>query len=125
MIEVGRVCLKIAGRDANQKCVIVSVVDNNYVVVDGQTRRKRCNILHLEPLPQFVEIVENASHDYVVKALAAINVVCLEKKGKKEAKKRPIQKRKSFMKGKSPRTAAPKKVKPKKEEKKEVKKNFE
>ena len=30
MMEVGRLCLKIAGRDAGMKCVIVEVIDDNF-----------------------------------------------------------------------------------------------
>ena len=36
MMEVGRVCIKLAGRDAKQYCVITEVLDNTYVMIDGQ-----------------------------------------------------------------------------------------
>jgi len=68
MFDVGRICVKIAGRDAAEKCVIVEVLDDKYVVVDGATRRRKCNKLHLEPLNQTLDIKEKASHDDVVKA---------------------------------------------------------
>ena len=35
MMEIGRLCVKLAGRDSNRKCVIIDVVDDNYVFVDG------------------------------------------------------------------------------------------
>lgn len=38
-MEIGRVCIKIAGRDAGMKCVVVEQLDNNFVLIDGQTRR--------------------------------------------------------------------------------------
>ena len=98
MFEVGRVCVKIAGRDAALKCVIIDVLDQNYVLVDGQTRRKQVNIKHLEPLPQKVDVSKNASHDVVVQALATINVAVDKKGEKKTAKQKPMRKRKSLLK---------------------------
>ena len=50
MFEIGRLCVKIAGRDAGLKCLVVEVIDDNYVLIDGQTRRRKCNIKHLEPV---------------------------------------------------------------------------
>src|SRR2546426_8305819 len=34
-IEVGRVCVKTLGREAGLKCVIVDVIDKNFVLVTG------------------------------------------------------------------------------------------
>jgi len=69
MIDVGRICVKIAGRDAGKKCVVVDVIDDNYVLIDGETRRRKSNILHLEPLDQSVDIKKGASHEAVIKAV--------------------------------------------------------
>lgn len=56
-IEVGRVCVKIAGREAGEKCVIVEVIDDKFVEVVGTNiKNRRCNIKHLEPLDQTIEI---------------------------------------------------------------------
>ncbi len=30
-VEVGRVCMKLAGREAGKKCVVVDVIDKNFV----------------------------------------------------------------------------------------------
>ena len=30
-IEVGRVCVKISGREAGEKCEIVEIIDENFV----------------------------------------------------------------------------------------------
>ena len=35
-MEVGRVCTKLLGREADKNCVIVEVVNKNFVVVSGQ-----------------------------------------------------------------------------------------
>ncbi len=69
MIEVGRVCVKIAGRDAGRKCVVVDVIDKNNVLIDGFTRRKKCNIKHLEPLSQKLEAAKGATHDEILQIL--------------------------------------------------------
>ena len=34
-IEVGRKCIKTAGREAGQECEIVAIIDENYVEVKG------------------------------------------------------------------------------------------
>ena len=46
MFNIGRVCVKLAGRDAGQKCVIVEILDEKTVLIDGMTRRRKCNKLH-------------------------------------------------------------------------------
>ncbi|MEE0489981.1 KOW motif-containing protein, partial [Methanosphaera stadtmanae] len=43
-IEKGRVCVKIAGRETGKKCVIVDVIDENFVeIVGNEVKNKRCN----------------------------------------------------------------------------------
>ena len=96
MMDIGRVCMKIAGRDAAMQCVIVDVIDKNYVMVDGQTRRKRCNICHLEPLNNVLKIKKNASHDVVVKAFKEIGIEISESKKKEKIKSvKPVKVRKT------------------------------
>jgi large subunit ribosomal protein L14e len=68
-IEVGRLCVKIAGRDAGKECVIVDVQDKNFVIIDGNTRRRKCNITHLELLPHKADIKKGATHEEALKAL--------------------------------------------------------
>ncbi|MDO8869964.1 MAG: 50S ribosomal protein L14e [Methanobacteriaceae archaeon] len=56
-IEVGRVCIKTAGREAGEKCVVVEIVDEKFVEVVGvSVKNRRCNIQHLEPVDQVLEI---------------------------------------------------------------------
>lgn len=90
MYEIGRLCVKIAGRDASKKCLIVDVLDSVFVLVDGQTRRRKCNILHIEPLDRVIKIKKGASHSDVVEALKkeGIEVVETKPKEKKEKPKR-------------------------------------
>jgi large subunit ribosomal protein L14e len=98
MMEVGRVCMKIAGRDAGKHCVITEVLDKNFVMIDGQTRRRKCNILHLEPLKETVSIKSKASHDEIVSALKQLDIEVTEKKGKKEKAEKQQKQRKTKVK---------------------------
>ena len=101
MIEVGRVCVKIAGRDAGKKCAVIKVLDDNNVIIDGETRRRKCNIMHLEMMNDKVDIKEEAATEVVCKALG----IEFKATKSKEAKARPRKQRKARVK------EAPKKVK--------------
>ncbi|RLG74646.1 MAG: 50S ribosomal protein L14e [Thermoprotei archaeon] len=73
-IEVGRICVKIAGREAGRKCVIVDIIDDNFVLVTGPkqltgVKRRKCNIKHIEVLPDKVNISKGATDEEVLKAL--------------------------------------------------------
>jgi large subunit ribosomal protein L14e len=101
-IEVGRLCVKIAGRDAGKECIIVDVTDKNFVLIDGNTRRRKCNIDHLELLPQKADIKKSASHEEVLIALKALGI----KAEKKAPPKAPKPKQ-----GEAPKAEKPKAVK--------------
>ena len=87
IFEIGRLCVKIAGRDTGLKCVVIDKVDDKYVLVDGETRRKTCNINHLEPLAETVSLSKNASHEEVEKVLAEKGITKRKTKPKKAAAK--------------------------------------
>ena len=116
MIEVGRLCVKIAGRDAGKKCVIVEVVDDKFVVVDGETRRRKCNVKHIEPLDETID-VKNGAHDVVVSEFKNMGIDLRETKPK-QAKPRQKQLRSAERKKMAPKEvkkAEPKKAPVKKE----------
>jgi large subunit ribosomal protein L14e len=94
MFEVGRLCVKVAGRDAGGKCLVVDVLEKNFVLIDGQVRRRKCNIMHLEPLDRVVKVKKNASHQEVVKALSELDISVTETK-KKARKEKPAKKKRS------------------------------
>lgn len=123
MIEIGRLCLKTAGRDAGCKCVVVDILDEHYVLIDGETRRRKCNILHLEPLNQVIKIEKNASHEEVAKVLKDIGVEARQTKPKeKKEKPKKVRKKKEAIKEKEkPKEKKALKVKKAKEVKKEKK----
>ena len=56
-IEVGRICIKLAGREAGEKCVIIEVIDDKFVEVVGTSvKNRRCNVKHLEPIEETMEV---------------------------------------------------------------------
>ncbi|MEK6963544.1 MAG: 50S ribosomal protein L14e [Nanoarchaeota archaeon] len=118
-MEIGRICVKIAGRDAGQRCVVVEVIDTNYVLIDGETRRRKCNIRHLEPLTQLIEIKKGADHDAVKKALKSLGIEMQDTKPKKKTekptKKRNVKEKPAKTETKEPKKAEVKKEAPKKE----------
>ena len=92
MFEVGRICVKIAGRDARKKCVVVETIDSKFVLIDGETRRRKCNVAHLEPLDTTVEIPSGADNETLVTALKDAGIVCnLKKESKKQPQPKPKQ----------------------------------
>lgn len=121
MIEIGRLCMKTAGRDAGFKCVIVDILDDNYVLIDGETRRRKCNVLHLEPLKEVIDIKKGASHENVKVEFKKLKLEVRETKPK-EKKERPkkVRKKKEYVEEK--RSKDKKKVTKEKKKSKEEKK---
>ncbi|MEM2740192.1 MAG: 50S ribosomal protein L14e [Candidatus Bathyarchaeia archaeon] len=73
MIEVGRICVKTRGREAGLKCVVIDVIDDNFVLITGPksvtgVRRRRVNVKHLEPTPYKLEVEKGASDEDVAEA---------------------------------------------------------
>jgi len=93
-IEIGRLVVKTAGRDAGLKAVIIDILDGNYVLIDGETRRRKCNILHIEPLKDAIKIKKNASHEDVKKEFEKLRLKIRETKPKQKTE-RPRKKRKT------------------------------
>lgn len=120
MMEVGRVCFKIVGRESGKPCVIIKKLDGNFVLIDGLVRRKKCNVKHLEPTIKKVSVSEKSSKEDVLKKLVELEIVSQEEvnkflsKNPKEVKKeKPVKKRK---------VGEPGKKQQRKEKKKEDKK---
>ena len=92
---IGQLCVKIAGRESGKYCVIVDKIDSNYVLIDGNLRRKKCNINHLELLSKNINIKKGASTSEVHKAMEKEGIKVIKLKPKKESKPRPRKIRKS------------------------------
>ncbi len=51
-IDVGRKCIRLKGRKAGETVTVSKVIDKHFVeVTDSKGKAKKCNILHLEPMP--------------------------------------------------------------------------
>jgi large subunit ribosomal protein L14e len=75
-IEVGRICVKQAGRENGKKCVVIDVMDKSFVLVTGPKKvtgikRRRVNINHVMPLQDKVEVKRGASDEEVAQVLEA------------------------------------------------------
>jgi len=75
-IEVGRICVKISGREAGKRCVVVDIVDKNFVLATGPpkvsgVKRRRVNVKHVEPTQAKIEIKRGATDEEVTEALTA------------------------------------------------------
>ncbi|WP_291765116.1 50S ribosomal protein L14e [Caldivirga sp. UBA161] len=86
VFDVGRVCVKLAGKEAGKMCVVVDIVDERFVIVTGPknltgVKRRRTNVKHLEPTEYRVEISKGASDEEVAKAIEAAGLVDIMKKG--------------------------------------------
>jgi len=73
-MEVGRICIKIVGREAGKKCIIVDIIDKNFVLITGpravsDIKRRRTNINHLEPTQEKININRGATDEEVTEAL--------------------------------------------------------
>jgi large subunit ribosomal protein L14e len=87
-IEVGRICMKVAGRENGKKCVIVDVMDKSFALITGPktvtgVKRKRVNLSHIMPLQDKVDLKRGASDDEVTSTLTAA--------GKLEEMKQPAK----------------------------------
>lgn len=87
MYSIGRVCIKLAGRDAGRECVIVDILDDKFVLIDGNVRRRKCNIIHLEPTKMTIELKKNASHNDIAKEFEKQNMAIWKTTAKKAAAK--------------------------------------
>ncbi len=105
MVEIGQVAMKLAGRDSGNICVVVDKIDPNYVLIDGNVRRKKCNIKHLEFLNKAIKIKKNTNTDEIKKELERLGVEIKTGGKKREFKPKPRKQRK----GKEIKTEKPSK----------------
>jgi len=121
VLEVGRVCLKIAGREAGKYAVVIKPAgkgkgkeEKSFVFVTGPklltgVKRRKCNIDHLKATEYKLELAENATDEQVIagyekagliiklglkKPSAAELKARAEKKAEKEKKKAEAAKKK-------------------------------
>jgi large subunit ribosomal protein L14e len=88
-IEIGSLYLKTTGRDKGKRCVIVDLIDKNFVLVTGPSqitgvKRRRVNLKHLSPTEEKIEIKKGATDKEIEQVLT---------KGKSTPKKAPAEKK--------------------------------
>lgn len=111
-MDIGRVCVKKAGRETGNLCMVVEEIDDNFVKIDGpDVKRRRCNISHLKKKGKKLKIKKSASEKKVLSALEEAGLI--KGKGKKEKEKEEKKSKKK------------KSKKPKKKGKKKKEKKFE
>ncbi len=134
MLEIGRVCMKLAGREAGKYCVVVKRMDEGFVLVTGpkeltSVKRRRCNVNHLEPMEDTIKIKSDAADSDVLKAYQEANLTSrlgLEagKGHAKKAEKKPATKKEKAKPEKKtsspPKRGEKKEAPPKRGEKKEA-----
>lgn len=74
VMEPGRICVKLTGRERGKRCVIVEIIDRNFALITGPkdvtgVRRRRVNMNHLKPLNLKIDIGRGASDEEVKAAL--------------------------------------------------------
>ena len=126
MFEIGRICLKTAGREAGRYCVIVDKIDDNYVLITGPkvatgVRRRKCNINHLEPIPKKIEIKKNASDEELLNIYEKMKLYEELKIEKPSLEQIKAEKTKEKVKEKVEKKGSKEKVEKSKEVKKEKK----
>jgi large subunit ribosomal protein L14e len=72
-MEIGQVCVKTVGKEKGKYCVVVKKVDENFVIVSGPkaltgVKRRRANVIHLQPLQYKLDIKEDASDEEILEA---------------------------------------------------------
>jgi large subunit ribosomal protein L14e len=75
-IEIGRICVKQAGREQGKKCVIVDVMDKSFILITGPknftgVKRRRVNLEHVSVLEDKVDVRRGASDEEVAQILEA------------------------------------------------------
>lgn len=93
LIDIGRVCYKIAGRESGKLCVVVDVKDKKFVLIDGNVKRRLCNIAHLEPTSHVLKLKKNASTSEVHVAMKAAKLEVEERKLKEKKTIEKLQKK--------------------------------
>ena len=72
-MEIGQICVKIVGKERGKYCVIVKKIDENFVLVSGPkaltgVKRRKANVIHLQPLQYKLEVKEDASDEELLEA---------------------------------------------------------
>lgn len=81
-IDIGRICVKLTGREAGKKCIIVDIVDRNFVLITGPkpvngVKRRRVNTDHIEPTEKKIKIKRGENDEALMKILDETTIAYL------------------------------------------------
>ena len=79
--------MKLAGRDAGKRGVIVDILDGDYVLIDGETRRRKVNVRHIELLKDSIDIKKNAVRSDVISAFKKLGIEIKDTKPKQKTER--------------------------------------
>ncbi len=82
--------MKVAGKDAGKMVVVVEKIDDNFVIVDGNTKRRRCKIAHLEPLQEVLKINKGETTQDVISEMKKAGIKIIKKE---KIKRKPNEKK--------------------------------
>ncbi|MDP2749899.1 MAG: hypothetical protein Q8O89_03650, partial [Nanoarchaeota archaeon] len=85
-------------------CVIIDLVDKNYCLIDGQVRRKKCNVTHLDPLDKLIKIEKNASHEKIKEEFKKLGLEIIDSVKKEKKTQEKPQEKKEAKETKKPKT---------------------
>lgn len=86
-IEPGRLCIKTTGREAGKIAVVLEKTNDKFVLIDGQVKRRRCNINHLETLDKKIKVTKSTTKDELKKEFEALGYKLNETKAKTKKEK--------------------------------------
>jgi large subunit ribosomal protein L14e len=70
-VEIGTVCIKTKGRESGKKVVVIDFdAKTNFALIDGPlVKRRKCNLRHLFPTSQKIEIGKNSDKKKIIELL--------------------------------------------------------
>jgi len=74
IMSIGRVCVKVKGRDSGNYCVVVDKSGYSVVIEGKNIKRSKCNVRHLEPLPFVLEVQRNTEREVLLKEMSKIGL---------------------------------------------------
>ena len=88
-IEIGSLYIKTTGREKGKRCIIVDLMDKNFVLVTGPpqitgVKRRRVNLKHLSPTEEKIDVKKGATDKEIEQVLT---------KGKAAPKKAQAEKK--------------------------------
>ena len=99
-MEIGQVCEKLTGNEKGRICIVIDSKDKNFVLIDGDVKRRRCNLNHLKPLDKVVKISENDDTDKIRDILKREGFKLIGRKVKVKERLRVKRENKNSSKGK-------------------------